>query len=61
MVLTASSYPNEDVQQITADMSIRDTRYFEIYAGTTRLAYMPRLMILSGTCPMFPVCNCRIL
>jgi hypothetical protein len=37
MVLTATSYPDEETRRIAADVNQRDTRFFEIYAWTTRL------------------------
>jgi pimeloyl-ACP methyl ester carboxylesterase len=40
MVLTAASYPDEEVQRIAADTSTRDRFYFEIYAWSTRLGLM---------------------
>ena len=40
MVLTATSYPDEDVQQIAANTSEQDTRYSEMFAWTTRLGLL---------------------
>jgi hypothetical protein len=40
MVLTAASYPDEEVQRIVADTSIRARRDFEMYAWSTRLGLM---------------------
>jgi hypothetical protein len=40
MVLTASSYPDEDVQQIAANTSKQDTRSSEIFVWTTRLGLL---------------------
>jgi len=40
MVLTAASYPDEEVQRITADTSIRGRPYFAMYAWSTRLGLM---------------------
>jgi pimeloyl-ACP methyl ester carboxylesterase len=40
IVLTAASYPDEEVQRISADMSIRSRPYFEMYAWSTRLGLM---------------------
>jgi pimeloyl-ACP methyl ester carboxylesterase len=40
MVLTAASYPDEEVRQIADDRSKQDTRYFEMYAWSTRLGLM---------------------
>jgi pimeloyl-ACP methyl ester carboxylesterase len=40
MVLTATSYPDEEVQRIAADTSVEGWLYFEIYAWCTRLGLM---------------------
>jgi pimeloyl-ACP methyl ester carboxylesterase len=40
MVLTATSYPDEDVQQVAANMSEQDGRYSEIFVWTTRLGLL---------------------
>ena len=40
MVLTAASYPDEEVQRIAADISNEGRLYFEIYAWSTRLGLM---------------------
>jgi hypothetical protein len=40
MVLTASSYPDEEVQRIAADTKIRDGFYFDIYTWSTRLGLL---------------------
>jgi hypothetical protein len=40
MVLTAASYPDEEVQRIAAEMRIRERRYLEVYAWSTRLGLM---------------------
>jgi len=40
MVLAATSYPDEDVQQIAANTSEQDTRYSEMFAWTTRLGLL---------------------
>lgn len=37
LVLAATSYPDEEVRRIAADMNQRDIRFFEIYAWITRL------------------------
>jgi len=40
MVLTAASYPDEEVQRISAETRIRGRSYFEMYAWSTRLGLM---------------------
>ena len=40
MVLAATSYPDENTQQIAADVSKQDTRYANIYTWSTRLGLM---------------------
>jgi pimeloyl-ACP methyl ester carboxylesterase len=40
MVLTAASYPDEEVQRITADTSARSRSYSEIYVWSTRFGLM---------------------
>jgi len=40
VVLTAASYPDEEVQRIVADMSLRRRSYLEMYAWSTRLGLM---------------------
>jgi pimeloyl-ACP methyl ester carboxylesterase len=40
MVLTATSYPDEDVQQVAANTSKQDMRYSEFFAWTTRLGLL---------------------
>ena len=40
MVLTATSYPDEEMQQLSIDTNSRDTRFFETYAWTTRLGLL---------------------
>jgi pimeloyl-ACP methyl ester carboxylesterase len=40
MVLTAASYPDEEVQRIAAEMRIRGRAYFEMYTWSTRLGLM---------------------
>jgi len=40
MVLTAASYPDEEVQRIAAEMSIRGRAYFEMYTWSTCLGLM---------------------
>ena len=40
MVLTAASYPDEEVQRIAAEVRIRGRAYFEMYTWSTRLGLM---------------------
>jgi len=40
MVLTAASYPDDEVQRVVADTSIRSRPYLEMYAWSTRLGLM---------------------
>ena len=40
MVLTAASYPDEEVRRIAAETRIRGKPYFEMYAWSTRLGLM---------------------
>ena len=40
MVLTATSYPDEEVQRIAAEMRVRSRAYFKMYTWSTRLGLM---------------------